>query len=115
MKHLESYCQLPKIADGFAWTECSSIVQLGNCTCDASDVTCTLCLNSMTFLQAKPKKIPDELRMIPISRLEWDSQRITVLCEFIIQELKDGAKIPGAIREELNDLLYLYVEPIQEA
>lgn len=39
----------------------------------------------------------------------------TVLCEFIVQELKDGAKIPDAIREELNDLLYLYIEPKQEA
>lgn len=115
MKHFTLKHQAPILESDFIWTACGGVAHLDGCTCDPSEVTCTLCLNSAAFLQIQPNKTPSELSIVPASRLEWDSQRMTVLCEFIVQELKDGAKIPDAIREELNDLLYLYIEPKQEA
>ena len=44
-----------------------------------------------------------------VSRLEWDSKQIQC-SEFIVQELKDGAKIPDAIREEFNFTYLLIVK-----
>lgn len=116
MKHFTSRKQDYVLEDGYIKAACGFPVREEDCTCGVAKVTCIACIK-----EARPyepifqNNTSEELRCIPVSRLEWDSQRMTVLCEFVIQELKDGAKIPDAIREELNDLLYLYVEPKQEA